>query len=245
MLAYRFKIFGTHLFFSICILSIFLIVIFFIWFPYPLSKALGVGQIVGMMILIDIILGPLLTFIIANKNKKSLKLDLLFIIIVQISALIYGVHSIAKSRPVFIAFDTIRFEVVQANNIPEKLLSESPRTYKKLDFFGPQYVTIKPAQNDQEKNKRLFRELQYGITPSMQPNLYHKLNKSDKLIQKNAIAFDYLKKYNSLEKIRKVTIKYPQANAWLPLKASSVDMVVLINKEKAEVVKIVDLRPWN
>ncbi|MEC8058136.1 MAG: type IV pilin accessory protein, partial [Pseudomonadota bacterium] len=27
-------------------------------------------------------------------------------------------------------------------------------------------------------------------------------------------------------------------------KASSVDMVVLMNKEKGQVVKIIDLRPW-
>ncbi len=31
---------------------------------------------------------------------------------------------------------------------------------------------------------------------------------------------------------------------FVPLKANAVDMTVLINKEKGEVVKIVDLRPW-
>jgi len=35
-----------------------------------------------------------------------------------------------------------------------------------------------------------------------------------------------------------------QATAFLPLKANAVDMTVLINKEKGEVIKIVDLRPW-
>lgn len=39
--------------------------------------------------------------------------------------------------------------------------------------------------------------------------------------------------------------KYPNTEAWLPLKASAVDIVVLVNKEKAEVIKIVDLRPWH
>ncbi|MFV5593235.1 hypothetical protein [Acinetobacter junii] len=38
--------------------------------------------------------------------------------------------------------------------------------------------------------------------------------------------------------------KYSEADVSLPLKATSVDMTVLINKEKGEVVKIVDLRPW-
>ena len=37
--------------------------------------------------------------------------------------------------------------------------------------------------------------------------------------------------------------KYPQAQSWVPLTASAVDMVVLLDKD-AQVVKIVDLRPW-
>ena len=36
----------------------------------------------------------------------------------------------------------------------------------------------------------------------------------------------------------------PKADAWLPLKAAAVDMVVLVNKESASIIKIVDLRPW-
>ena len=37
---------------------------------------------------------------------------------------------------------------------------------------------------------------------------------------------------------------YPQANAWLQLKTTDIDMVILINKNNSEVISIVDLRPW-
>ncbi len=43
--------------------------------------------------------------------------------------------------------------------------------------------------------------------------------------------------------VEKTLAKYPKATAFLPMKASAVDMTVLINKQ-GEVVKIVDLRPW-
>ena len=52
------------------------------------------------------------------------------------------------------------------------------------------------------------------------------------------------KKYNDSNIVDKVLSKYPQATAFVPLKANALDMTVLINKEKGEVVKIVDLRPW-
>ena len=42
----------------------------------------------------------------------------------------------------------------------------------------------------------------------------------------------------------KILAKYQNADAWLPLKANAVDMVVLVNKESASIIKIVDLRPW-
>ncbi|ENX18227.1 hypothetical protein F895_00303 [Acinetobacter sp. CIP 64.2] len=37
---------------------------------------------------------------------------------------------------------------------------------------------------------------------------------------------------------------YPKVIAFVLWEANAVDMTVLINKEKGEVVKIVDLRPW-
>ena len=45
-------------------------------------------------------------------------------------------------------------------------------------------------------------------------------------------------------RVQEAISKYPQATGFVPLKANAVDMTVLINKDKGEVVKIVDLRPW-
>ena len=44
--------------------------------------------------------------------------------------------------------------------------------------------------------------------------------------------------------MEKILAKYPQATAFLSMKANVVDMTVLID-QKANVVKIVDLRPWH
>lgn len=53
-----------------------------------------------------------------------------------------------------------------------------------------------------------------------------------------------LYKYNDKQLVQEILGQYPQADAFVPLKANAVDMTVLIDKEKGEVVKIVDLRPW-
>ena len=42
----------------------------------------------------------------------------------------------------------------------------------------------------------------------------------------------------------KILAQYPQVTAFLPLKASVMDMTVLVD-QNSNVVKIVDLRPWH
>jgi hypothetical protein len=76
------------------------------------------------------------------------------------------------------------------------------------------------------------------------PERFISISSAKVSIQQNAINLDSLKKYNDSNIVDKVLSKYPQATAFVPLKANALDMTVLINKEKGEVVKIVDLRPW-
>lgn len=61
----------------------------------------------------------------------------------------------------------------------------------------------------------------------------------------SALPLALLEQYNNKDTVDKLIEKYPQADAWIALSVPVQDMVVFINKEKAEVVKIVDLRPWH
>ena len=90
---------AIHLGLSIVLLIILLGVIFFIWFPYDLIYA---GGIEGLKILmgVDLILGPLLTLIVFNKAKKSLKFDLTMIAVLQLSCLAAGLWLIYNERPI-------------------------------------------------------------------------------------------------------------------------------------------------
>ena len=63
-------------------------------------------------------------------------------------------------------------------------------------------------------------------------------------LQQRAKNLKELNQYNDVKQVDRILSTYPQATGFVPLKANAVDMVVLINKEKGEVVKIVDLRPW-
>lgn len=242
-LSFRIRAFLTHLIISLIIAAISLFVVFNIWHPAPLAKAVGVTHIFIMMLAIDVVLGPLLTLIIAKQGKKSLKFDLAVIIILQLSAFVYGIYNIATSRPVYIAFDTIRFEVVQANNVPKESLALASAPYSTLSWGKPKFVAVQATENDEQRSERLFAELETGVAPTMQPNLYEPLDTQWTIINGKAQPFSELYETNEKTDVDTVINDYPSATAWLPLIAYEQDMVVLINAKNNEVVDIVDLRP--
>lgn len=241
---FRLKYFVVHLMVSVLLACCCLFVVFGIWYPAPLAKAVGVTSIFFMMLAIDVILGPAFTLIVAKQGKKWLKLDLAIIFLIQISALSYGLYSISSGRPVWLAFDTLRFEAVQANTIPVEDLNNAKSPYNALGWGKPQFVAVKPTKNEKERSNRTFVELQTGVAPSMQPSLYEPMINQSQQIKEKSAPVSELVRYNDKNLVANTLKQYPDANAFLPLKASEVDMTVLINKENATVVKIVDLRPW-
>ncbi|KQW90451.1 type IV pilin accessory protein [Acinetobacter sp. Root1280] len=172
-------------------------------------------------------------------------MDLTIIIVIQVAALSYGIFNIAQGRPAWIVYDNAgRFDLVRNNEIETGNIAQAQQAYQKASWLKPQIVALEKAGTVAAQNKRLFEDFSYGVVPTMHPERYTQLSHAKFDLQQNSEKFDVLQSYNSKNDVEKVLHQYPTANAWLPLNATAVDMVVLINKEKGEVVKIVDLRPW-
>ena len=242
---FRLKVAGIHLLISALVALIGIGLVFWVWHPNPLQKAVGVTHIFLMMLGIDVVLGPLLTLLVASsKEKKTLKFDLSVIAAVQLAAYLYGMHSIAVSRPVYIAFDKLRFEVVQADSVVRATDKTILPEYQSNPLFAPQWVSVRPYKDAAEQNQRTMLEMQEGISPSMMADLYQPLNDGWGGMLERKHGLDELKQYNPAEQVAKELAAYPQADSYLPMKAPSVDMVVLLDSRQKQVLGIVDLRPW-
>ncbi|WP_180097390.1 MULTISPECIES: TfpX/TfpZ family type IV pilin accessory protein [unclassified Acinetobacter] len=241
----RIKFFLGHLFISVLIAILLIGLLFFIWYPYPLASAVGVTQIFLMMLAIDVIVGPLLGWLVYKEGKKTLKFDLAVIIAIQIAALSYGVYSIEQGRPAWLVYNVDRFELVRKNELVDSNIQRAHPQFQQPSWFKPQYVATEFAKDTQQRNDEMFAEVFSGISIAQRPERYVELSQAKNQIQKRALPLKELEQYNLKTGVERTLAKYPDANAWLPLKANAVDMVVLINKEKVEVIKIVDLRPWN
>ena len=94
----RWQAFGIHLGISLVIFIVLLGLIVFSWYPgvfFNFGGMQGIKIVAG----VDLVLGPMLTLIVYNAAKKSLKMDLAIIALIQISALTYGVWTVHQQRP--------------------------------------------------------------------------------------------------------------------------------------------------
>ena len=69
----RISFFIKHLIVSLSIAFLIVCAVFFVWYPFPLANAVGVTHLFLMMLIIDVIIGPVLGFIVYKEGKKSLK----------------------------------------------------------------------------------------------------------------------------------------------------------------------------
>ena len=240
----RLKFFLRHLAVSLLIALFVISIVFFVWYPSPLATAVGVTHIFLMLLVIDVILGPLLGLLVYKEGKKTLKFDLSVIILIQIAALCYGVFSIEQGRPAWLVYNVDRFELVRKNELVDTNIQHVQPRFQKPSWFKPQYVATEFAKDNETRNDDTFAEALGGISIAQRPERYVELTQAKNQIQQRALQLKELEQYNSKTEVKKTLAKYPKANAWLPLKANAVDMVVLVNKESASIIKIVDLRPW-
>ena len=240
----RLKFFLSHLFISFLIALLVIGLVFFIWYPSPLATAVGVTHIFLMLLVIDVILGPLLGLLVYKEGKKTLKFDLSVIILIQIVALCYGVFSIEQGRPAWLVYNVDRFELVRKNELVDTNIQQAQPRFQKPSWFKPQYVATEFAKDIQQRNDEMFAEVLGGISIAQRPERYVELTQAKTQIQQRALPLVELQQYNPKTDVEKTLAEYPKANAWLPLKANAVDMVVLVNKESASIIKVVDLRPW-
>lgn len=143
-----------------------------IWYPSPMYQIQGLLPILMMLIGIDLILGPLLTLLVYKPAKPSLRFDLTVIILLQLSAMIYGIHSTFIARPVYTVFFGDRFEVVTASEYDAGNLKKiATHPYVQFPVMGPHWVGAVMPADAKEKERVMFSAVAGGGL-KMEPQYY-------------------------------------------------------------------------
>ena len=143
---------GAHLAISLLIAACAALLVFGLWYPYPYREISGGRSLFILIITVDVAIGPLITFVIFNKDKpkRELTTDLTIVGVLQIAALVYGLWTVFEARPVHLVFEYSRFSVAHAADIEPSLLSKAPPTLKELPLTGPTTIALRPFKDQAE-----------------------------------------------------------------------------------------------
>lgn len=113
----KLKAFLVHLLISLSVMGAFIALVLWGWYYGPLLKIQGTFDILLLLFIVDVLIGPALTFLVYKRGKKTLVFDLAVIVALQLAAFVYGATTIYTQRPVYLAQVHKRFEVVRAGDI--------------------------------------------------------------------------------------------------------------------------------
>jgi hypothetical protein len=223
-------------------------IVFFGWYEGVLSDTQNVGRILLLIIAVDIVLGPLLTFIVYKKNKKSLRFDLSVIAGAQLLALAYGVSAVYEARPAFIVFAMDRFEAVATVDWPKGASTlASPSAV--VRWMRPSWVATTFPNDPEERSEIILSSAGGGPDISHIPKLYVPLASQVSEVIKKSQDIGLLKTFNPLQtsQIDQIILRARKSGieiSFLPLKGGQTDASVIIDKKTGEVVEVALLKPW-
>lgn len=169
----RFKASLIHLGISLGIATLAALLVFGLWYPYPYREASGGRELFLIIVTVDVILGPLITFTVFNraKPKRELVRDLAVVGLIQLAALVYGSWSVFVARPVHLVFEFDRFRAVHAIEVPDELLNQAPANVRALPWTGPTLLAVRPFRDGAEEHKATLMALN-GLPLSARPDLW-------------------------------------------------------------------------
>lgn len=244
----RYKASAIHLGICLLVAAVVLAVMLFVWYPDPYFTALGAGGLLLILLGVDVTIGPLITMVIWKTDQRRLKFDLAVIALLQISALLYGLHMVVQTRPVYLVFAVDSFDVVRASDLnKQELLLAAHTAYASLPLTGPQLVAARSPEDSKEQEKILFSALGGGADLAQMPRYYVPYaDLKDKIVAR-------IKPLDTLRKRHPEVDTYlaslggakDEQIGYLPVRAAREPFTALVDKRTAAVVKLIPVNPWS
>lgn len=245
----RFKAFGIHFSISLLIAALAALLVFYVWYPFPYREISGGRELFFILISVDIIVGPFLTFSIFNHNKsrRELTFDISMISLVQLLALGYGLYTVFVARPVHLVFEYDRFRVVHAMEVPPELLPKTPEGIDALPVTGPTPLSVRPITN--EENYDVTMAELSGLPVSARPDFWQSYEKARSgILQRAKPVSDLKTRFADKARLIDQGIKASGIPAekllYLPMVARNQFWTAFVDPDNGQVVAAIHLDPY-
>lgn len=232
-----------HLGLSVLVATLAALLVFAVWYPYPYREVSGGRELFQLVVAVDIVLGPLLTFTVFNRAKPraELRRDLAVIVLLQLAGLGYGLWTVQLARPVHMVFEIDRFRVVHQVDVPEELLGRAPAGVTAIPWGGPTLLALREFHSAKENTEMTLAALQ-GISLSARPELWQPYESARSRVLAAArpvaeLKSRFPKRADEIDTLLRTTRHDPAAVAYLPLIArKETAWTVFLDAGTAEVI---------
>lgn len=151
LLKSKFRALSIHLCISAAILAALMTMIIFWWYPGIWFAIDGGWQGTRIMVLVDMVLGPVLTLIIFNpaKTRRHIIFDLSCIGLIQAAALAWGIHAVHSQRPLAIVYWDTAVYSVDAYELAQ--FNTDVSDLEKFNQTLPIMIAARAPKTDEEK----------------------------------------------------------------------------------------------
>ena len=235
-----------HLGLSILLVGLVIGSILFFFFPQLFIAISDFKEIATILISVDLILGPILTFVVFQPHKKSLKFDLSVIAVIQLSALVYGAYSLFQVHPVYITFNIDRFTIVSAKDAePEKALFDE---FKVSKLTTAKLAYAKMPDDNQKRNEVTLTAAMGGGDLDQRVEYYEPYkNHIEKVLAKSLDKELIFKAADTDSKILAFLEKHKDKldnYVFLPINSAKKDAIIVLDKQTALPVATINSDPW-
>jgi hypothetical protein len=194
------------------------------------------------------VLGPLLTLILFKPGKPGLKFDMSCIVLVQLSALLYGGTITYQQRPAFVVLGVDRFTSIPAAEVEFDKLKYPE--LQRIVGIGPLLAQTRPPDDP-----KLRQELLFGVVLGGQKDLEFRAELYEPyrpdFAHLRARSID-LSRIAALDADAKQTIDGFLANKggrlqdylYLPLKGKNKDIVMVLSPQNGMPTDAISISPW-
>lgn len=234
---------GIHLLASLAVASFAAVLVYMVWYPYPYREVAGGNGLFRLIVAVDVVLGPLLTFVVFNRAKPRAELwrDLAVVAMLQLAALGYGLWTVFQARPVYLVHEVDRFRVVTAAEIDPAELPQAKPEFQRLPLHGIRVIGVRKARDSDEMLRSIESALA-GKDVSAMPGRWQELD-GDNQVQIRAQARDLASLRSrakgtgaALEELIATAGVAPEEVIALPLVGRSYDWAVVMDRRDLRII---------